>query len=107
MAVKPGTWDKYPLRVYLYMEMRRRFGPQDIWKSNRPSEYRNFCIEMAKFFTELTGQKFTWGAVRNQIEFALNNQDTMTQSHFKTWVDNVIAAREAGIIRNFPEIILK
>lgn len=62
---------------------------------------------MAEFFTELTGQKFTKGAIKNQLEFALNDQEAITKSHFKTWVDNIMAAKKAGIIKNFPETILK
>src|SRR5262245_42634500 len=86
------------LRKIMYARLVMEFGSYDGWGHSRsPSDtarYREVLKEIARYFSNLTGNSFAPTAVDQQINWACTKQSDVKAGHARTFILNKVAAVE-------------
>ena len=90
----------HAMRVQMFMRVVEVFGQYKTWTFGTDSKkFRKFLEEYADGLTKTTGEEFTAGAVKNQIDWAVAQQRVMKDTAcIRNWIVNRAAALEADLI---------
>ena len=74
------------LRTVLYARLVMEFGPHDAWGHQSypdgcKDRYHEVLKELADYFEGITGKKFEWTAVQQQIDWAWTRQKGVKANH--------------------------
>ncbi len=91
-------------RVHLFTLLKNKFGCKSAWGGSaypqgKGTAYQEFLKELAAQMADHTGNpNLTAGAVKNQINWALQQNSIKYQNHFRNMVLNTAAALESGFL---------
>ena len=96
-----STWS-HEMRVLICSTLRMTFGKSENGKLPGETVLVLACYaRLARYFSEVTGQKISLGAVQQQARWAIHQPEdvaSLAPGHWRNFVCNKAAALEAGLI---------
>lgn len=103
MANKNQKWTQ-ELRTILYSRLVCEFGPYDSWgkvayPDGKKDRFEEVLKELAAYFTRLTGKRFEWTAVWQQMKWGTTRQGIIKNGGFAyLYILNKAAALETEFL---------
>jgi hypothetical protein len=91
------------LRRVLYARLTMEFGSHDKWvmlsyPEGQKARYHEVLKELAKYFSQLTGERFAWTAVQQQVDWGRTRQEEIRANYLRQYILNKAAAIEMGFL---------